>query len=294
MATANTLEQIKIHSRSKQKGAQCQVQFQDDQDRIKSLQVDQFKSVWLRRPGLVKSKPMAEPWIERFAEHESTRALAGAFRLLPCFWVNDPEKQNEAMLKIYQLEIARKCGLIIPETIVTNDPTKALEFSKNHHGKIIYKLIDSRSGLCFPLYELPRSIPTMPFRESDHEHLDQVDLCLHLFQERIEKVSDLRITIVGSSIFAAEIKSQSEGKLLDWRTHPDLPIISFKLAEKVKESCLLLMQRLGLSFAALDFCLDKNGNCIFLEINPDGQFLWIEEAIGLPIAETLARLLARD
>jgi glutathione synthase/RimK-type ligase-like ATP-grasp enzyme len=197
-------------------------------------------------------------------------------------------------LKLYQLEMARRCGLIIPETIVTNDPIKALEFSKNHQGKIIYKLIDSRSGLCFPTFELPRSIPTMPFRDSDNEHLDQVDLCLHLFQERIKKVSDLRVTIVGNVIFAAEIKSQSQGELLDWRSNPSLPVEPFKLPDKVKENCLLLMQKLGLSFAALDFCLDADGNCSFLEINPDGQFLWIEEALGLPISEALARLLARD
>jgi RimK-like ATP-grasp domain len=275
-------------------GARCQIQFNNDEHQLISLPLEQIKSVWLRRPGLVKAKAMPEAWIERLAEQESSRALEGVFRLLPCFWVNVPEKQNEAMLKVYQLEVARQCGLEIPKTLITNDPEQALAFSKSEQGRIIYKLIDSRSGLCFPTYELPRSIPTMPFRPSDNQHLNQVDSCLHLFQERINKVSDLRVTIVGASVFAAEIKSQSEGELLDWRSHPSLPVQPFSLPKKVEEGCLLLMKKLGLSYAALDFCLDSQGNCIFLEINPDGQFLWIEEAIGLPIAEALAKLLARQ
>lgn len=276
------------------KEAQCQIQFSNGADQTIAFEPKRVRSVWLRRPGIVRSKPMPEPWIERFCEHESTKALEGAFRLWPCFWVNAPAKQSEAMLKIHQLELARQCGLTIPDTIITSDPVKALEFSDNHKGKIIYKLIDSGSGLCFPIYELPRSIPTMPFRDGDTQHLNQVALCLHLFQERVNKVSDLRITIVGDSIFSAAIQSQSKGELLDWRSQPALPVKPFKLPEAVENSCLLLMRKLGLSFAALDFCLDANGNCIFLEINPDGQFLWIEEAISLPIAEAVARLLARE
>jgi glutathione synthase/RimK-type ligase-like ATP-grasp enzyme len=257
------------------------------------LELNQFESVWLRRPGQVKSRPMPASWIERLCEHESTRALQGTFRLWPCFWVNHPQKQSEAMLKIYQLEMAKQCGLLVPKTLITNDPEQARLFSKSEKGKIIYKLIDSRSGLCFPSSELPRSIPTMPFRQTDADYLNQVASCLHLFQARVKKVSDLRVTIVGQSIFAAEIKSQSEGELLDWRSHAELPMAEFQLPETVKKSCLRLMQRLGLTFAALDFCLDSDGRCVFLEINPDGQFLWIEEEVGLPISKALARLLAQ-
>jgi glutathione synthase/RimK-type ligase-like ATP-grasp enzyme len=274
------------------KGFDCWLEYNQSKERTNAVSLEKFKSVWLRRPGLVKSKRMPEIWIERLAEHESSRAIEGIFRLLPCFWVNHPLKQQEAMLKIHQLELARQCGLTVPETIVTNDPEKVTEFYGLCKGEMIYKFIDSRSGQYFPLYELPRSIPTLPFRQTDLEYLDQVRSCLHLFQRRVAKISDIRLTVIGRKVFAAEIRSQDGGELLDWRLDRNLPVEKFKLPNEIEEQSLLFMDKLGLSYAALDFCRTPEGEMVFLEANPDGQFLWIEEALNLPMSYELARLLA--
>jgi len=273
-------------------GFDCQLAA-DGKERLNTqISLAAIESFWLRRPGSVKSRRMPEGWIESLVEHESSRALEAIFRLLPALWVNHPASQQEAMLKVRQLEVARQCGLAIPDTIVTNDPKQVAEFYKRHNSEIIYKLIDSRSGRCFPLFELPRSIPTLPVRQIDLNYLDQVGSCLHLFQKRIAKKSDLRVTIVGQKVFAAEIESQEQEELLDWRLKKDLPIKPFQLPNEIEQSCLLLIQKLGLNFAALDFCRTFQGELVFLEANPDGQFLWIEEALELPISLALAKLLA--
>ena len=256
------------------------------------LDLETIQSVWYRRPGTIKSTRLPEPWMESLAQRESTQAIEGIFRILRCLWVNHPARQKEALLKIPQLEKARKLGFLVPDTIVTNTPEKVAQFYEQHKGEIIYKLVDSESGSCFPLYELPRSIPTMPFRESDLAHLGQVSTCLHLFQERIEKVSDLRVTVVGKKIFAVEIESQAKGRLLDWRFDHTLPMKTHSLPADVEAQCFQLMQELGLEYAALDFCINSSGQYVFLEINPHGQYLWLEEALNIPISRELARLLA--
>ncbi len=261
-------------------------------DKQWQLDLASISSIWLRRPGRTKAKSMPERWLERLAENESNKALDSIFRLLPCLWVNDPIKHQEALLKIRQLSIARGCGFTIPKTLVTNNPEKVAEFYERHSGKIIYKLIDSESGLCFPIYETPRSVPAMSFRKEDLAFIEQVRFCLHLFQERVAKVSDLRVTVVGKKIFAAEIKSQAMGERLDWRLNQDLPMEPYKLSRKLEEQCLLLMRQLGLTFAAIDFCKTADDDLVFLEANPHGQFLWIEQALDLPISLELAKLLA--
>jgi glutathione synthase/RimK-type ligase-like ATP-grasp enzyme len=288
----NLLTETSLTCQISEKGVKLALCFTDEHNGQKSLSLNALKSIWLRRPGVIRAKPMPEPWIERFVVNESSCALESIFQLIPCSWINHPIRQQEAMLKLRQLELARQCGLAIPKTIVTNDASKVSEFYDAHKGKIVYKLIDSRSGQFFPIYELPRSIPTMPFQISDLKHIEQVNSCLHLFQERIDKVSDLRVTVIGQKVFAAQIESQAQGEILDWRMYEDFPTKKYQLPKPVEQSCLNLMKMLQLSFGAFDFCKDKDGHYIFLEVNPDGQFLWIEEATAMPMSYELAKLLA--
>jgi glutathione synthase/RimK-type ligase-like ATP-grasp enzyme len=270
----------------------CRVAHCGSGQSLNRIELTDFQAVWLRRPGLVRSAHMPEIWLERFVEHESSQAIESIFRMLNCLWVNDPIRQREAMLKIHQLEVAKESGLTIPEILVTNNPESVREFYERHQGQIMYKLVDSESGLRFPIYELPRSIPSMPFRPIDLNYLNQVKSCVHLFQQRIVKTSDLRVTIVGNQIFTAEILSQHEGELLDWRVNENLPMKPYTLPDSVALKCFSLMRKLGLTYGALDFCVGADGQFVFLEINPHGQFLWIELALNMPISEAMARLLA--
>ncbi|MNZ28723.1 hypothetical protein D3C78_459550 [compost metagenome] len=47
------------------------------------------------------------------------------------------------------------------------------------------------------------------------------------------------------------------------------------------------MRRLNLRYGAIDFVCDPQGNLWFLEINPNGQWAWIENLTGYPIAEAI-------
>lgn len=258
----------------------------------KRLDMHSFTAVWNRRTRPIKSPRMPEEWVERLIAHESNKAWSGMLRAMNVLWVNRPDKQTEALLKIAQLNAAQQCGLRVPPSVVTNDPALVRSFFDSCQGAVIYKLIDEGSWFHFPQTETPRGLATMQLRNEDLRHLDQVRFSAHLFQKLIDKIADIRVTIVGRKLFAARIESQQGMGKLDFRLDYSVPISEFHLPDDIEASLYQLLGSLGLNFAAVDLCIDGNGDYYFFEANPAGQFLWIEEGLGLPICESLARLLA--
>lgn len=269
--------------------------FQVTDDTGSVLDFQSFSSVWFRRPGKISvDKPFHAPWVDRIIERESEQGLNGLLRSLECFMVNDPGRQYECLHKLWQLKTATDCGITIPNTLVTSCPREATSFIDSLNGNCIYKLIDELSIWEVPALERSGVIPTLSIRNEDRMNLDQVAFSLHLFQERIEKVCDIRLTIVGEELFAAEIDSQSGVGKTDFRLDAKAPVKEHKLGAELAAKVRKFMKTAGLQFACLDLALTEQGQYVFFEANPAGQFLWIEEASGMPIAETLARLLSSN
>jgi glutathione synthase/RimK-type ligase-like ATP-grasp enzyme len=110
----------------------------------------------------------------------------------------------------------------------------------------------------------------------------------------INKQFDLRVTVVGRNAFAAEIHSQdSEETAVDWRkgTRPDLVHKEHQPADDVAAKCIEITRSFGLRFSAIDLVLDHEGRYWFLELNPNGQWAWIERRVGLPISSAIAEEL---
>jgi glutathione synthase/RimK-type ligase-like ATP-grasp enzyme len=103
--------------------------------------------------------------------------------------------------------------------------------------------------------------------------------------------------VVGSQVFAAAIHSQiSHRTRHDWR-HYDFdrtPHEAHALPDRVSELCIELVRSLDLNFGAIDLVLTPGGDYVFLEINPSGQWLWIEELTDLPISEAIVDILVGD
>jgi glutathione synthase/RimK-type ligase-like ATP-grasp enzyme len=114
-----------------------------------------------------------------------------------------------------------------------------------------------------------------------------------IFQEAVAG-SDVRVTIVGTQVFAAELRTEESGYAYDFRvdTH-HCPTTVHHLPEDVAAALLRLLDVLGLWYGAVDLRRTPEGEYVFLEINPAGQWLFVEYATGQPIAAALAGLLAR-
>ena len=113
-----------------------------------------------------------------------------------------------------------------------------------------------------------------------------------LLQEEIKKDGDIRVTVVGNKVFSAFLNH--EGYEVDWRkTNNNSKWIKYKLPKDIEKNCIRLCKELKLEFGAIDLIKSIEGNYIFLELNPNGQWVWIEEKTGLPISNGIVNHLSR-
>jgi glutathione synthase/RimK-type ligase-like ATP-grasp enzyme len=251
-----------------------------------------YDSIWHRRPGKFAAETFPMPWVQQFVMSETRGALSGTLQAMQCLWVNHPSRDANCAFKLLQLRTAQRFGLKIPNTLVTNNPTQALDFYEKCKRKVIYKLISEGTNGLIPTFEAPSGVPTLPLRDVDIQFLEQVRLAPHLFQEQIIKGYDIRATVIGKKIFAFRIDSQVGLGKVDWRQDYSVPMMPCELPDDVSEKCLRLMQALGLNYGAMDFCVSEEGEHYFLEVNCAGQYLWLEKRTPVPLSKELALLLA--
>jgi len=260
------------------------------------------RAVWYRRlllPSLHAG--ITDQEARRFALGESRAFLRGIWQILgdrP--WMNPYLKDTMAESKLYQLSLARKVGLLTPRTLVTNELARVMCFFDEVDGNMIYKPLDSYATE--PEFVEGRLIPskcvytTIVTREVLKQFGSEIQLGPCLFQEYVPKELELRITIVGREFLAAAIHSQrSEKSKVDWRKY-DLektPYESYALPTEVQKKLRALLDEMGLIYGAVDCILRPDGEIVFLEVNPGGQWLWVEMLTNLPIGNTIAGELAR-
>ncbi|MFD9074960.1 RimK domain-containing protein, partial [Streptomyces lasiicapitis] len=209
--------------------------------------------------------------------------LGGVITALDCRWVNHPAEMSRAEYKPLQLAAARGCGLAIPPTLITNSPDAVRAFASDIRGPIICKPIAS------PVFIEEDTLKTVYTRRLNEDDLSGLDTTAHLFQAWIDKAYEVRLTVAGDRLLAAEVHAGSDAAHVDWRS--DYKSLTYRATEApghVANAVRRLMARLGLRFAALDFVVSPVGEWTFLEANPCGQWDWIQHATGLPIAEAIA------
>jgi glutathione synthase/RimK-type ligase-like ATP-grasp enzyme len=224
----------------------------------------------------------------RFAETESQLALAALTTIGDFLWINHPKQERSAKSKPAQLFAAREVGLDIPRTLVTNDPDAVRQFVAGSGAQIVYK------GLSQPRDVEPgKALFTGLLTRERLAEIDLIRFTPGIFQERVEKSHELRVTVIGSRIFSAKIESQALAQAaLDWRPFlQDLKYEAIQLPPEIEAKILALMKIFGLVYGAFDFIVTPDGRYVFLEVNPSGQYMWIECATGLEITAALADAL---
>ena len=112
-------------------------------------------------------------------------------------------------------------------------------------------------------------------------------MCPTLVQQSLAKVADIRLTAIGRRQFAARLDADLPDGL-DWRrpgTHVSYSPI--EVPPHISESVSLMLRETSLRYGAFDFALMPNGDWIFLEVNPAGEFAWIEDKLGFPLRDSL-------
>lgn len=255
----------------------------------KVVRLEDISVIWYRRLLLPRKVEFFGQENAPYVQHESRHFLEGTFLSLLVPWVNPIGNVFVAERKLLQLQIAQECGLTIPKTCIANSPHELKQF-----------MVDSDT-ICKPIYSGLQITPSGNYSAytravSPAEMLDQdeeIRLCPTLLQERIHKTSDIRITFFGERAFAVSITGEVE-QPLDWR-HPGTAL-KYKLIEvpaEVIAACKKMMQRLDLLYAAFDFVTGPNGEYYFLEVNPTGEWAWLDFTLGLNLRDELIQLLLK-
>jgi glutathione synthase/RimK-type ligase-like ATP-grasp enzyme len=263
----------------------------EDGDRIA---LGTVKTTWIWHPAPFILEPALSPGQSRFvgsACRYTCRSFL-AFLEESSFMVNPLSLEERAEDKGLQLRIARRVGLKVPETLITNSPEDAKAFCARFR-EVIFKVINPPQ-----IHDDARlsSISTSLLNRGDLAALDGIRQCPGIFQNRVPKRFDLRVTIVGDQVFPVAIHSQEEpSSRVDfrdaWRHGIELRHEVHDLPHRVRTQCLELARELGLVYCAMDLVVRPDGEYVFLEVNPSGQYGWIERATGLPITRALAALL---
>jgi ATP-grasp ribosomal peptide maturase len=251
----------------------------------RTVALESVTSVWWRRPNEFRT-PVEWPGAARaLAVSEARSGLLGVLGSLPVRWVNHPAADAAANYKPKQLAVAARAGLDVPRSVITNDPEHAREFIGADH--VVYKGLGG--GVLGP--EGNRRFLPVTLVSAD-EIDDGVTGTAHLFQERVPKAYEVRLTVIGERMFPVAIRADSEAARLDWRTdYRSLRYERVALPTDVERGVRRLMSELGLYFGAFDFAVTPGGRWVFFEVNPNGQWHWIAVKAGVPLVEAMADAL---
>lgn len=240
-----------------------------------------FSGLW-RRPGSPAPAGI-DSRHSHFAESECRDAFHGALRALPVAWITRPDDLIGAEFKLVQLETARRLGIDIPQTVVTNSPRVGISFAKKA-GELVAKPV--RYGLVSE--SPPRVAWTMRIAHRDLAGLRGPPVVI---QERIEASRHLRIVTVRSRVFLAHLETDA----LDWRrdleNHERFVGGEPEQFITATEGALAIAEALRVGFTAQDWIVTASGRQVFLEANPNGQWLFVDRVVGGAIADELVRQL---
>jgi ATP-grasp ribosomal peptide maturase len=244
------------------------------------LSMTGLRSVWVRRPGEPAAHAAhASPWLTA----ETRQALFGMLYSAVTRWMNHPGSAEQARHKPWQLRVAHLSGFAVPPTVVTTAPRVAQQFVEEYRDVVVKSASGPPPG--DPTVSLPTTLigPDADF--------SGVAAGPALLQRYVPKRADIRLTCVGSRLFAARktaAPGQIDGRYGDTGHLWETTSVPDRVARSVQE----YMAFTGLAYAAFDFAEDAEGLWWFLECNQGGQFGFVELETGQPIAEAVALWLA--
>ena len=212
-------------------------------------------------------------------------------------WVNHPSRNALASRKLEQLTTAIQLGFTIPDTLATQEPDELRHFYERHSGQIIIKPLstgyierkgDDRDSLIY----------TNKLNEKHLEKLEDLTVCPALFQQLILKESDIRITVVDSDIHSVKLcaSDKSGEQRCDIRRNnmSDVTYKEISLPKDVETCIRKLVAHYGLRFAAIDMAISITGEWIFFEVNPNGQWAWLDLSGGMNIAASFVKTFSKQ
>jgi len=258
----------------------------------RTLDLRTLRVAWFRKPSFdFELVDGTDGESQGFIASETRAFLETMYSLPSITWINPPFEANKAKTKFQQLLLARKCGVRVPRTVITTKPEVAIEFFRSCGEVALTKAVYSANAT---IDGRNRGVPSIKISAPEFYSLvDRVSAAPVQLQEYVDKDFELRVTIIGDAVFATRIDSQlHEETKVDWRLYSKLNRYSvFELPVNVFQFCVGFLKAQGLLYGAMDFIVTPGGEFVFLENNPFGQYLWLEQETGAPLTEAVCDML---
>lgn len=261
------------------------------------IALDEIASIYYRRPVPPTFPDGTPPGLADWMESEVRRAWGGLLASHPGIrWVNHPLAVSGASYKPEQLARAKRMGLAVPDTLITTAPQEAADFCAEHGWRVVAKPVGHGEILGATAAE-DRIVYTNRVPREAASRLDRVADCPTLFQREIAKDVDVRVTVVEREVIAVALHSQERAvSTVDCRRDnmAGMRYSVITLPLELATALADLVASYGLIYAALDLVRDHDGRYWFLELNPAGQWAWLEQVADAPISAALIRCLTHE
>lgn len=210
--------------------------------------------------------------------------------------MNPPSRYLVYDSKALHLELAARLGFTIPPTLISTIESEIRAFIEENTDQ-------GAQTICKPLFPMSWRDPSGGVVAASTEvitpeHLERGDVAVApaIYQRRLHKAYEVRVTVIAKSVFSVRLDSQQYGtSQLDWRNIPNTAMLGCARIEaprKIARMCLAFLDRLGLCFGAFDFIVGLDDRWTFLELNEMGNFLWIEAANpNVPLLDCFCKFL---
>lgn len=249
------------------------------------LDLDQVGAVWMRKPGeyAFLSDDLSAQELA-FARMETEHALFSLLYTLDCYWMSHPVALRGAQWKGEQLQRAARLGFRVPDSLITNAPDEVRRFRQDSAGDVVFKSMSSATLAAEEVAPGERIAGALRTSIVDQSMMDAVDAVSQMacqFQQYVPKLYELRVTVIGERVFAAKIHSQDDQRTAIDSRDMSAPIRyeAVTLSAELEQRCLAFVRSYDLTYGALDLIVTPGGDVVFLENNPAGQFLYIEQLI---------------
>jgi glutathione synthase/RimK-type ligase-like ATP-grasp enzyme len=254
------------------------------------VDISKLSVVWWRRMAsrlqaseAVKELSITDPVAIDVIVNDCRVAYYGIFRTsFKGAWISDPDATDLFENKLVELQLAQQVGLKIPQTLVSQNPQAIREFCAMLNNQVILKPLAGVAGAA-----VAATTVTAELLAADQS----LQLCPAIYQEMIYGTQHLRISVFGDDFHTALITSED----LDWRFGMAKAIVeSYELSTTLKAQLQEFLRCAGLRMGIFDMKINTNQEPIWLEINPQGQFLFVEGLSEMKLADAFADFLYRE
>lgn len=251
----------------------------------RTLNLKDVRCAWFQQP---MPEPSEGSSVQLLRFRSKLIALQAVIENIDCPWINHPNLAYRAANKWIQLDIAKKNGLLIPPTVVSNDPEQLRDFLEQEPNLVA-------KSLGVQWYNEGSNWHAAYTQKVEKKWVNQTEDILFapvIYQKFIPRVHDYRVVVVGKTHFSVVCESPLVAQIYDCRKG-ESKYCPVELDVSVIESLKRMLSNLSLDYCSADFFEGEDGKIYFCDLNVSGSWWWVDNLYCGKISEALVELLEK-